>query len=388
MQNKRKVLILTASYGNGHVQVAKVLKQSFLKSGAAVKVSSLYTESYPKMAPISESIYLKSYTSIGQPIYSFCYHGIERIYDKKVAKWFVRLGMKRLQALIKEEQPDLIVQTFPVLATSVLRRQNHLNIPIVNVVTDYTLHKIWYQPEIDKYYISSDNVASSLKKLNVPASSMLLSGIPIRNHFETASNTEDLYNKYQLQADKPVILVMAGAFGVLRNLRSLCNSLLNSFNIQLVVICGKNNRSKLELQEMEKKFNNRLKLFGYVEQIHELFQLSSFMITKSGGVTLSEAAASGLPVILYQPVPGQEKANAKFFDEQGAGVVAHTNLDAKLITRHLLSHPYSLQQMRMNMHRLHRLDAATAIVNDCLKLIDDQHEYLKHSVRRNEALIH
>ncbi|WP_110114010.1 glycosyltransferase [Bacillus sp. CGMCC 1.16541] len=373
MRKHPKFLLLTAEYGNGHVQVAKALVQELLNHKYAdVVVSSIYSESYPTLTSISESMYLKSYTPLGKPFYSFCYHGFDKVCNKKVANWVTKIGQKRLSYLIDTEQPDVIINTFPVLAVSALRRKTGISIPIVNIITDYCVHNTWVQHEIDKYYVASPHVKERLHALNIPHHSVVVSGIPIRASFEQPASN-DLRKKYNIDTEKKVVLIMAGALGVLKNIKKLCSMLLHNEDCQLIVVCGKNRELKAELDVLQQSFPTHLHVFGYVEQVDELYRLASLMITKPGGITLTEASAIGVPLILYKPTPGQEKANALFFKQQGAAIITHRTEEVYQAISFLFQSEHMLQTMKQAIQRIHQQHASTTIIQDIMETVHNRH---------------
>ncbi|MDQ0246617.1 processive 1,2-diacylglycerol beta-glucosyltransferase [Bacillus fengqiuensis] len=382
MKKRPKILILTAAYGNGHVQVANVLKDQFIQcSEADVIISSIYAESYPTLTPISENVYLKSYTPVGKPIYSLFYHGIAKVYDKRIAKWFVNLGRKRLAHLVETEQPDIIINTFPVLAVPELRRRTGSSIPTFSIITDYCLHKIWISPEIDRYFVATESIKESVCRLGIPPSNVKISGIPIRPSFEQPTNSSELFQKYGLNPHQKRILLMAGAFGVLKSMDKICETLLMENDCQLVVICGKNDKLKAELETLAVRFPDRLLVLGYVDRVDEWFRLASFLITKPGGITLTEAAAIGLPVILYKPTPGQEKGNAVYFERQNGALVARGLNDIYRFSSYLLENDEVLDNMKRSIHSIHRKQAAQNITEDILEAVHNQH----HPLYRNAS---
>jgi len=151
-----KVLILTAHYGNGHVQVAKTLEQTFRQKGIEdVIVCDLFGESHPFITDITKYLYLKSYT-IGKELYRLFYYGVEKIYDKKIASWYANFGRKRLKTLLQVEKPDIVINTFPIIAVPELKKQTGISIPVYNVLTDFCVHKIWIHREVDRYFVATD----------------------------------------------------------------------------------------------------------------------------------------------------------------------------------------------------------------------------------------
>ncbi|HDR7213350.1 TPA: diglucosyl diacylglycerol synthase [Bacillus cytotoxicus] len=378
-----KVLILTAHYGNGHVQVAKTLEQAFHQKGIEdVIVCDLFGESHPVITDITKYLYLKSYT-IGKELYRLFYYGVEKIYDKKIASWYANFGRKRLKALLHTEKPDIVINTFPIIAVPELKKQTGFSIPVYNVLTDFCLHKIWIHREVDRYFVATDHVKQVMIEIGVPAERIVETGIPIRKNFELTMNSELIYNKYQLSREKKILLIVAGAHGVLGNVKDLCASFMSVPNLQVAVVCGKNDALKQELLKLQEQNSEALKVFGYIENIDELFRVTSCMITKPGGITLSEAAALQVPVILYKPVPGQENENAIYFESKGAAVVIREDAEIFEKTKALLEDDRKLLQMKEAMGSIYRPEPAVHIVD---VILEENHAQTNHVPMKSPAL--
>lgn len=364
---KPKVLILTAKYGNGHVQVSKTLVKQCKDMGIEeVVVSDLYAESNPVFTEITQYLYLKSFT-IGKQFYRMFYYGVDKIYNKKLLTLYFKLGNKRLFELIEKEQPDLIINTFPIIVVPEYRRRTGHIIPTFNVLTDFCLHKIWVHQNIDKYYVASKRVKEKVMSLGIHPASVKVTGIPIRSVFEENLDKNEICRKYGLDPNKKILLVMAGAHGVLKNVKELCESFLEDQDLQTVVVCGNNAVLKENLETITGKNVRNLKLLGYVERVDELFRVASCMVTKPGGITLSEAAAVGVPVILFKPVPGQEKENALFFEENEAAVVVNRSEEVYETVSSLLKDDKKLKRMKRNIKRLHHPNSSLTIMEDILR---------------------
>ncbi|MDG3073952.1 diglucosyl diacylglycerol synthase [Bacillus halotolerans] len=367
MNTNKRVLILTANYGNGHVQVAKTLYEQCVRLGFQhVTVSNLYQESNPIVSEVTQYLYLKSF-SIGKQFYRLFYYGVDKIYNKRKFNIYFKMGNKRLGELVDEHQPDIIINTFPMIVVPEYRRRTGRVIPTFNVMTDFCLHKIWVHENVDKYYVATDYVKEKLIEIGTHPSNVKITGIPIRPQFEESLPVEPIYKKYDLSPDKKVLLIMAGAHGVLKNVKELCENLVMDNQVQVVVVCGKNTALKESLSILEAENGDNLKVLGYVERIDELFRVTDCMITKPGGITLTEATAIGVPVILYKPVPGQEKENANFFEDRGAAIVVNRHEEILESVTSLLSDEDTLQRMKKNIKSLHLAHSSEVILEDILK---------------------
>ena len=377
MKSKSKVLILTAKYGNGHVQVAKTLESKCKQFGfEKVVVCNLYSESFPVFSEITQYLYLKSF-SIGKQFYRLFYYGVDKIYNKRMMNLYFKMGHKRLHQIVKSEQPDIIINTFPMIVVPEYRRKTGTVIPTFNVLTDFCLHRIWVHENIDKYYVATSHVKEKLIQLGIHPSTVKVTGIPIRSQFEEGINHSDIYKKYNLDPSKKTLLIMAGAHGVLKNVKELCQSFIIKRNdIQTIVVCGNNALLKESLTSLAKEYSKQLNVLGYVERVDELYRISSCMITKPGGITLTEATAVGVPVILFKPVPGQEKENAYFFEEHNAAIIVNQIEDIYEQVHALLADDIRLQHMKEHIKKLHINNSADLILEDMIKeatFIKDKH---------------
>ncbi|MGM7722009.1 diglucosyl diacylglycerol synthase [Metabacillus sp. Hm71] len=368
MKRNSKVLILTAKYGNGHVQVAKTLENKCKELGfEKVIVCNLYSESFPVFSEITQYLYLKSF-SIGKQFYRLFYYGVDKIYNKRMMNLYFKMGHKRLHEIVKAEQPDMIINTFPMIVVPEYRRKTGTMIPTFNVLTDFCLHRIWIHENIDKYYVATNNVKEKLIQLGIHPGRVKVTGIPIRSQFEEDLDKQDIFKKYDLDPNKKILLIMAGAHGVLKNVKELCHSFISkSEDIQTVVVCGNNTPLKENLEPLARSYPNQFKVLSYVERVDELYRITSCMITKPGGITLTEATALGVPVVLFKPVPGQEKENAHFFEDNQAAIIVNQIEDIAEEVHKLLSDEKKLTSMRENIKKLHVPKSADLIIEDMLK---------------------
>ncbi|WP_375565764.1 diglucosyl diacylglycerol synthase [Bacillus pumilus] len=370
MNTNKKILILTANYGNGHMQVAKTLYDECKSQGFEhVVVSNLYQESNPIVSEVTQYLYLKSF-SIGKQFYRLFYYGVDKIYNKRKFNIYLKMGNKRLDELIQLHNPDIIIITFPMIVVPEYRNKTGKVIPTFNVMTDFCLHKIWVHENIDRYYVATDYVKQKLVEIGTHPSDVKVTGIPIRPQFEADVPKSKIYKKYGLSSNKKVLLIMAGAHGVLKNVKELCEALLLDSEVQIVVVCGKNAALKQSLNDLEQAHPDQLKALGYVEQIDELFRVTDCMITKPGGITLTEATAIGVPVILYKPVPGQEKENALFFEDYGAAIVINRHEDILESVTNLLQDEEKLEAMKQNIKKLHLKHSSQTILEDIVEQSD------------------
>lgn len=357
------ILITTAPFGNGHKMVATALKNAFINKGYNnVFVVDLFTEAHPRITETIKKAYIKSY-DFGEA-YSILYYGSEKLTHKRVIELYRNFGYKKLDNISKEFKPDVIINTFPILASLKVKNSLGENIPVFNIVTDFYVHKLWLSEEIDKFYIATEELKEELMKMNIPVEKAVVSGIPIREAFEEAESISMLYKKYNFKRGIKIVLINSGAFGVFKDIKKVCIELCKTRNIQVAVVCGNNKIQKMKLESMGLK---NLKVFGFIESIDDLYKIACCMITKSGGITLSEALAVQLPLIIIKPIPGQEKENAMYFEKKGAAIIADNSYQIINSTIELINSPSLLNAMKKNMKKMYNKSSSVKIVEDVVE---------------------
>ena len=315
----KKVLLITGSFGNGHIQVSNNLKDEFKKnysSDVLIVESDLFLEAHPNLTPILKEMYLYSF-SYFRDIYGYLYYAGKRHKNMSSYRYF---SYNYLRKLVEKESPDIIVSVFPTPALSLLESTD---IPIVNIVTDYYYHKSWLTKNAYRYFVANEDSKMAFVEAGVNSDKVKVFGIPINTNFDEKVDKKSWYEENNLLLNKKTILLSAGAFGVTNNFEDVISNIMDIGNLQVVIICGKNNQFKMRL---EKNFEGKkdIEIIGYTNDMREWMQTSDVLITKAGGVIISEALASTIPLILLNPVPGQERENAKYFERNGLAKIAYT----------------------------------------------------------------
>ncbi|WP_424768699.1 MGDG synthase family glycosyltransferase [Paenibacillus sp. sgz302251] len=365
-----KVLIVYASYGEGHLQVARAIRNALEAHGNQRTVMvDLMAESHPWLNKATKLFYLSSYTHM-PALYGWMYDFTRPMrHDSLFGSLLHSFGRSKIKRIVAAEQPDAVVHTFPSFALPELTMHKSCHPPSYAVITDFDLHRRWVHPGIERYYVATEDLGRELSQLGIPGSAIQVSGIPLKKGFHTTAASAELYKYYQLQPDIPVVLLMAGAQGVMPDVAQICCQLLNHSQLQLALVCGHNLQLKeaIEAQFCTHTSFHRLHVYGFVEQIHELMSLSDCLITKPGGVTLSEAIAAGLPIFTYRPVPGQEKRNALYLASKGAAFIAHDPYELTEQILKLIDDPFLLITSRLSVSKLQtEQTAADSIVLDIL----------------------
>jgi len=362
MSKPKRILILTCSHGSGHQMVAASLKDCFESMGHHVFVQDLFNETNPGLNRLIEKSYLLSYT-IGSSFYQRMYYDMEEGAHGKFIYNLWHLTDKTLLRMIEDFKPDCIINTYPYTISSIMKKSYYPDIPVFSVVTDYCIPKAWMHEDTDGYYVACDNVENALLANGFTGSQILKTGIPIREAFYRKESRLQLIKKYGLNPNKTTLIIFAGTYGVLKNIKEVCFRTDSLENLQTLVICGKNRSLQRELNL--ENFKNT-KIFGYVSDIHEFYSIGDLMVTKPGGITLSEVIEKKIPVILYNPTPGQEGENAQWFKEQGAAIVTNTTSELILAIESLKDNQIKRFSMKNILGKMQYGHATTLIATDIL----------------------
>jgi processive 1,2-diacylglycerol beta-glucosyltransferase len=219
----------------------------------------------------------------------------------------------------------IIVCTYclPAGGISELKRQGRTDVPCVVVITDHAIHSQWIHPDIDLYLVSSDHVRDGLMAHGIPPERVLSTGIPVTVASGLPPNRHALRRQYGLDPTLPTILVMVGAYNLMRGALDVCRSMVDlPRSAQLLFVCGKDAMLRQAVEQLAQRASMPVHVFGYVSEIPALMAMSDLTVSKAGGVTTSEALAAQLPMVIVNPIPGQEEENSAFLQAVGAAIMA------------------------------------------------------------------
>ncbi|BAU27082.1 processive 1,2-diacylglycerol beta-glucosyltransferase [Aneurinibacillus soli] len=369
---KEKVCILSGNYGDGHLQAAHAIQESARLHIPEVETLLVdFMECvHPYFHSIGRSIFIEGVKNFPS-IYGYIYRKTRPVNRFSLfMKPFNHLGIWRMIRLLQETQPSIVVSTFP-LAACMISKVKELGLTsadAVTVITDHTDHSSWIHPYTDRYIVGSEFVRTSLNQLEVEDEKIRVTGIPVRPEFCKTYNRNALRDKFNLDRERPTVLIMGGGFGIIgEGLSKLLSSELVSQSLQIIVVCGHNEKLRQELERYQTVSKHVLLVTGYVNYIHELMALSDFMITKPGGVTTAEAIAMELPMLLYKPLPGQEQDNAQFLINSGVALYAEQEADLHRYLTQMLESPEVLAKIKGNFRHLHSKWAASRALDVIIK---------------------
>ena len=315
------ILIFSVSIGNGHDQVAHTLRNEFIRQDNSSRVRIINTINY--ISPLLDKVILDSYLNILR-FYPKAWGKIYETTNKldpiiDVNDIANRLTASKLRKTTINFNPDIIICThsFPAAIVSSLKQKKRIGCPLVTVVTDFNIHSSYINDSTDHYVIPHEHLTYVMESFGVQKEKVLPFGIPIRNEFCEFHNREDILAKLGLE-DKKTILVMGGGLG-LGGINNIVKSIDNYMEgIQIIAVAGRNNRLEAKLKDLSTK--NKLVVYGFVNNMPELMELSDCIISKPGGVSVSEILSKEKPLVIFSPLPGQEHENVEFLLNSGAAV--------------------------------------------------------------------
>lgn len=368
----QKILVVSVRAGAGHLKAAEAVEAAFLKYHPGVEVKNVDLLDYS--GELIKYLYGKMYLDVVKAVpelYAYSYKHYEPSRKFIKPRFLIdKFNFGDFFKIVEEFDPDVVVATH-FISEAVLenyRRKTGKQFRIAVTLTDYEFHPVWLVSNIDLYFSATEEVKSSLLFYGVPPEKIVTSGIPVHPKFSEEKDKKNLLAKYGLNSQSPVILISAGSFGVtpLGEVIAEFRAIRDEF--QFMVVCGNNTELRKDLETKQKSEPRLKKVFGFVDFMDELMAVSDLLITKPGGITVSESTAMGLPMILIEPIPGQEEANADFLVEQGAGVKAR-NLPVLIDKLGLLIRdPEKLADMSKRAKAISRPYAAKTIAEKMIKL--------------------
>lgn len=372
------VMFLSADAGTGHTMAARALQLSLGRIDPAVNCEIV--NSYKFLNLLLEKVIKDGYLHLIRilpKVYGYLY---ERKNKKQAIRgmkdWLNGVSARRLKDMIDEKKPDLIVCThaFPCGVLSVIKQKYGLTQKILGVITDYVVSPFWIYPETDMYMVAADDLKDSFIARGVESDRVMTTGIPIDPVFLHNGDKYELRNKLGLDNDLPLLMIMGGGLGlspvpgILRTLKKI------SAPFQAVIMMGTNVKLKKKIDDAILRFQDkfkRIKTVGYVDNVHEYMKASDLLVTKPGGMTVAEAVAVGLPMIITSPIPGQETRNTRYLLKKGVGIRAEDENELPEIIEGLLADPGTLQKMSEVSLKLAAPHAADLAARQICRLLNN-----------------
>ncbi len=312
----KRILILYISNVSGHRSAAVAIEKAIKMLSPSTPVLSMNFFRY--VAPITEKIVNAMYMEVVKRapiVWQVMYDNPRVVRSTARARRFVYAQIRnKVDSLISSFCPDVVIatQAFPCEIVSRYKEETGKNFKIFGVLTDYVPHSFWVSDAVDYYIVPTQEVKKKLASKGVSEEKIKAFGIPIDPAFCFSKDPDEIRNNLNISKEEPIVLVMGGGQGLgpMKKVVKSLDGLEESF--QIIVICGKNRRLFRSMDRLSSHLKHRCYVFGYVDNIDEFMTISTVIVTKAGGLTISEAMAKGLPMVIVNALPGQEYNNLRF----------------------------------------------------------------------------
>ena len=339
-----------SGHRQGAVAIAKSLKA--LDPNCEVLSINGFGYIYPRMEKIINTAYM-GVIKRAPKLWEYLYDNPKVIkFSEKWKQSIHKSSHKKLQPLIDEFKPDVVVctQAFPCGMVADYKMTHRPDLTLVGVLTDYAPHLYWLHEGIDCYVVPSKEARDRYVKEGIAPQRIKILGIPIHTKFAKQTPPGKIAEKLGLDLKIPTILIMGGGQG-LGPMKEAVKSLVRlERSLQLIVICGTNVKLVNWIKKNQHKTDKRIIAYDYASNVDELMEVASLIVSKPGGMTTSECLAKGLPMVIVDPIPGQEERNSQFLVDQGIAIRVRDKAKIAHEIDRLLNHPKQLAAMRQKAY--------------------------------------
>ena len=361
-----KILILSAATGGGHLRASHALQGYIaehapgsdvtvvdaLKSISSV-LDKTVCDGYHFLATKTPKVFGQLYRKTNE----------ESILSTLVSR-FSSVFSQKLIPLMEQQKPDIIISTHPFATEMVshLKRTGVVRAPLICLMTDYGPHRAWIADNVDAYVVSTQDMVPEMVGMGVQEEKIYPFGIPVPNVFFSGGDKPALLQKLGLEPGLPTILIMAGSFGVTNILKIYRQLVRLDADFQVVVITGRNEKLHSAFAQEIKDSPKKTKLVYFTNEVENYMHASDLLITKPGGLTVTEALACSIPLAVFDAIPGQEEDNANFLLTHNMAVKLEPDADCAETIRSLLENSQELDSMRTSCAEFDKSKSAKNIL--------------------------
>ena len=373
----KKVLIFYASYGGGHLSAAKSIKQYIDNYYDDVQTEMIDCVKYVNKA--LDKITTGAYREMAKKApwaWEKVYYKAQGGLIAKVSTTANKIMAVKMAKLFREFKPDIVISTHPFSSqiTSYLKQKGKTNCTLATIMTDFAPHDQWLigSENMDYIFVSNNKMKNTIvKNNNIPEDKIFVTGIPISERFLQKYDKNDICENFGISPNiKTVLFFGGGEYGLGKNKTvAILDALTNFDDIQVIAIAGKNEKMKQEFEKIvrEKKKENTIKVLPFTDKVPELMSISDLVITKPGGLTVSESLASHLPLIVINPIPGQEEENAEFLEDAKCAIWLKKKDNPNEVLKNIISNTNTLKNMKENSTKLAKPTSCQDICNVIFK---------------------
>jgi len=358
----KKVMIFYGSYGGGHLSAARSIKEYIETKYKDTEIQMVDCIEY--VNKMVNKVTTTAYNELAKKApwaWGYVYKKAEKGFMAKITTDSNKLMAYKLNKLLQEFNPDYVISThfFSSQMCAYLKKKNKAHFKLATVITDYAPHEQWLicHEEVDYFFVAHNGMRDSLIEKGISKSKVFATGIPLSNRFLQHYNKKEILDEFGLnQGKKRVLFFAGGEFGLGKSttLEVLRTFAEHFHNLQIIAIAGRNKNMKEKFEELVEitSREDSIKILEYTNKVPELMSISDLVVTKPGGLTTTESLASGLPIIVINPIPGQEEENATFLEQNGVGIWIRKEDNIKEILEDILGNSEKMLEMKVKARLL------------------------------------
>lgn len=392
----KKILIMTASTGGGHNRAARAIMEEIEKLEIGEEIECKVIDSFKAVNSAMDALISRGY-EMSAKYTPLAYGKVYSLSDMKIFSHnefkshpIAILMARKLKKIIAEERPDIVISThaFPIVALSRIKRAYYGDIEysddtsfneffeedddsedisffpvLISVLTDYTAHAAYLQNEVDYYICGDEFVKELLIEDGIEEEKIKPYGIPVEKSFLESRSRDEVFSELGLNPNKTTVLLMGGSFGA-GNIKGSFEELISiDRDLQILVITGRNQSLKNNLDEYVSNMydSSNVKVVGFVNNMNDILSNIDILVTKPGGLTVTEALLKKVPMIIPYYIPGQESENLDFLTNCGVAIRTTKKFTLKSVVKVLVDNPDRLKRMRGNIGMIRKLDSSENI---------------------------
>lgn len=364
-----RVLILTVSAGYGHTATAKSIEQRLIDRGIPTEcidvyqyVNKLISETIDK----SSLLYAKYTPEVYRLIYQYLDSGA--LDDRFNLMSFINaLCTFKFEKLLREVAPEFIICTHVFAAQLVheLKKKGRCRAQLLGICTDYTIHPYWETlSTMDHFIIASEALVYRAVKKGIRRDIIHPFGIPVHPKFYRHMEKDEARRQLGFESDSKVVLLMGGGLGYGLVDDEAGKILSVRQKIELAVVCGNNHKQQSDFERLRDNMPfARIHVYGFVDNVHEMMDAADILVSKPGGLTVTEALLKGLPMVVINPIAGHEERNLEFLLNQGACVRAERSFPLDEAIAMLLNDSQRVEDMKRRIDCISKPNAGSDLVD-------------------------
>lgn len=374
----KKIMIFYGSYGGGHLSAAKSIKEYIENNYLDTKIEMIDCVEY--INKVLNKVTTKAYEEFAKKapeVWGFIYKKSEKGLVSKLSNDSNKLMAIKLKNLLQDFDPDYVISTHPFSSQmcAYLKKKEKVNFKLATIMTDFAPHDQWllYPEYVDYFFVAHSKMKQQLIQKGISANKIYATGIPLSNRFLKTYNKDDILKEFGLVKEQKIVLFFAGGeFGLGKSTTTeVLKIFAEDFNdLQIIAIAGRNESMKKKFEDIVNSSGRQdsIKVLDYTNKVPELMSISDLVVTKPGGLTTTESLASNLPIVIINPIPGQEEENASFLENNGVGIWIKKQDNIKERLESILKNPKKLDEMKNHIRELSKPNSTE---NICKTILND-----------------